>query len=236
MTRAAGTSEAPVRCRVQARAHGPSCDAGEAGALRHRSGDLSRGRRVFGLLPARRRAWSRWSSRCPATCCACRPCTPAKCSTGRRLLPHAGKHFQARALNPVTALAFEGEQLLASFRSDPEFGLAFMLRLMGVVSERLRATRLQLRRHVFAGGQARRHVSGSGRGELRPSTYPPCVGGALPCGNAALLISLKPAPFGRADHAHPIHQAPIPTRSAECPHLSSMSICSAPRAPTAPRR
>lgn len=60
------------------------------------------------------------------------------------LLPHAGKHFQARALDPVTALAFEGEQLLASFRSDPEFGLAFMLRLMGVVSERLRATRLQL--------------------------------------------------------------------------------------------
>ena len=60
------------------------------------------------------------------------------------LLPHTGKHFQARALNPVTALAFEGEQLLASFRSNPEFGLAFMLRLMAVVSERLRNTRLQL--------------------------------------------------------------------------------------------
>ena len=60
------------------------------------------------------------------------------------VLPHAGKHFQARALAPVSALAFEGEQLLASFKSDPEFGLAFMLRLMGVVSERLRAARLQL--------------------------------------------------------------------------------------------
>ncbi len=60
------------------------------------------------------------------------------------LLPHAGKHFQARALEPVAALAFEGEELLASFKSDPEFGLAFMLRLMGVVSERLRATRMQL--------------------------------------------------------------------------------------------
>ena len=60
------------------------------------------------------------------------------------LLPHAGKHFQARALEDVTALAFEGEELLASFQRDPEFGLAFMLRLMGVVSERLRATRLQL--------------------------------------------------------------------------------------------
>ena len=60
------------------------------------------------------------------------------------LLPHAGKHFQARALDAVTALAIEGEHLLASFKSDPEFGLAFTLRLMGVVSERLRATRLQL--------------------------------------------------------------------------------------------
>lgn len=60
------------------------------------------------------------------------------------VLPHAGKHFQARALEPVTALAFEGEQLLDAFRADPEFGLAFMLRLMGVVSERLRATRVQL--------------------------------------------------------------------------------------------
>ena len=60
------------------------------------------------------------------------------------LLPHAGKHFQARALDDVTALAFEGDQLLASFRDDPRFGLTFTLRLMGVVSERLRNTRLQL--------------------------------------------------------------------------------------------
>jgi len=60
------------------------------------------------------------------------------------VLPHAGKHFQARALTDVDALAFEGSELLAQFGSDPAFGLAFMLRLMGVVSERLRATRLQL--------------------------------------------------------------------------------------------
>lgn len=60
------------------------------------------------------------------------------------VLPHAGKHFQARALSAVTALAFEGEQLLHTFKRHPEFGLAFMLRLMGVVSERLRATRVQL--------------------------------------------------------------------------------------------
>lgn len=60
------------------------------------------------------------------------------------VLPHAGKHFQARALSDVTALAFDGEQLRASFAADPEFGLAFMMKLMGVVSERLRATRVQL--------------------------------------------------------------------------------------------
>ncbi len=60
------------------------------------------------------------------------------------LLPHAGKHFQARALSPVTALAFEGEQLLASFKADPELGVTFLLHLMGVVSERLRAARVQL--------------------------------------------------------------------------------------------
>ena len=60
------------------------------------------------------------------------------------VLRHTAKHFQARALDQVTALAIEGEDLLASFESDPAFGLAFMLRLMGVVSERLRATRLQL--------------------------------------------------------------------------------------------
>ena len=60
------------------------------------------------------------------------------------VLRHTAKHFQARALDRVTALAIEGEDLIAAFQSDPEFGIAFMLRLMGVVSERLRATRLQL--------------------------------------------------------------------------------------------
>jgi CRP-like cAMP-binding protein len=60
------------------------------------------------------------------------------------LLPHAGKHFQARALMPVTALALKGDDLRAAFKANSEFGLAFMMRLMGVVSERLRATRVQL--------------------------------------------------------------------------------------------
>lgn len=60
------------------------------------------------------------------------------------VLRHTAKHFQARALDRVSALAIEGEDLLASFQTDPEFGIAFMLRLMAVVSERLRATRVQL--------------------------------------------------------------------------------------------
>lgn len=60
------------------------------------------------------------------------------------VLRHTAKHFQARALDGVTALAIEGEDLLASFQSAPEFGIAFMLRLLAVVSERLRATRVQL--------------------------------------------------------------------------------------------
>lgn len=60
------------------------------------------------------------------------------------VLRHTAKHFQARALDRVSALAIEGEELLASFQTDPEFGIAFMLRLMAVVSERLRATRVQL--------------------------------------------------------------------------------------------
>jgi CRP-like cAMP-binding protein len=60
------------------------------------------------------------------------------------VLAGRGKHFQARALEPTDSLAFDGPQLLATFRGDPAFGLAFTLRLLGVVSERLQGTRLQL--------------------------------------------------------------------------------------------
>lgn len=55
-----------------------------------------------------------------------------------------GKHFQARALDEVEALYFEGPEVLAACREDPEFGFAFMLRLLDVVASRLRATRVQL--------------------------------------------------------------------------------------------
>lgn len=55
-----------------------------------------------------------------------------------------GKHFQARALKHVDALAFEGTQVLEACRHDAEFGFAFMVRLLDVVSKRLQATRVQL--------------------------------------------------------------------------------------------
>jgi hypothetical protein len=58
--------------------------------------------------------------------------------------PHAGKQCWARAVDAVTAPAFEGAPLLASFGGDSEFALAVVFPLMGVVSERLRATCLQL--------------------------------------------------------------------------------------------
>lgn len=55
-----------------------------------------------------------------------------------------GKYFQARALEPMQTLAFDGAQLIAACRSDTGFGFELMYRMLGVVSERLQATRLQL--------------------------------------------------------------------------------------------
>ena len=55
-----------------------------------------------------------------------------------------GKFFQARALDNVDALAIDGTALLASCREDKAFGFALMYRMLGVVSERLQATRLQV--------------------------------------------------------------------------------------------
>ncbi len=60
------------------------------------------------------------------------------------LLMGRGKHFQARTLERVDALAFEGTELLAACREDTLFGFTLMQRLLGVVAERLQATRLQL--------------------------------------------------------------------------------------------
>jgi CRP-like cAMP-binding protein len=60
------------------------------------------------------------------------------------ILMGRGKHFQARALEPVDALALDGVALLQACREDTSFGFALMYRVVGVVSERLQATRLQL--------------------------------------------------------------------------------------------
>jgi CRP/FNR family transcriptional regulator, cyclic AMP receptor protein len=60
------------------------------------------------------------------------------------VLMQDGKHFQARALEPVRALEFDGAQLQEACKADPVFGYALMYRLLGVVSKRLQATRLQL--------------------------------------------------------------------------------------------
>jgi len=55
-----------------------------------------------------------------------------------------GKYFQARALEQVEALALDGGELLSLCEREPAFGFKLMHRLLGVVAERLQATRLQL--------------------------------------------------------------------------------------------
>ena len=60
------------------------------------------------------------------------------------VLMDKGKLFQARALEPVDALVFAGADLRAMCEQDTAFGYALMLRLLGVVSERLQSTRLQV--------------------------------------------------------------------------------------------
>lgn len=55
-----------------------------------------------------------------------------------------GKHFQARSLEPVRALAFDGARLRQACDQDPVFGYVLMRQLVQVVARRLQATRLQL--------------------------------------------------------------------------------------------
>ena len=54
------------------------------------------------------------------------------------------KFFQARSIDPVKALAFDGARLLEACDQDCSFGYALMRRVLGVVAERLQATRVQL--------------------------------------------------------------------------------------------
>lgn len=60
------------------------------------------------------------------------------------LMPGKSKVLQARALERVDVLMFDGVGLQAAFQVDPAFGLAVTTRLLGVVSERLNAAREQL--------------------------------------------------------------------------------------------
>lgn len=55
-----------------------------------------------------------------------------------------GKHFEARTLEPVTALAFDGYALLDRCRADTGFGYKIMHRLLKVVSDRLQGARMQV--------------------------------------------------------------------------------------------
>jgi CRP-like cAMP-binding protein len=60
------------------------------------------------------------------------------------VLSGRGKFYQARALEPVETIRFDGRELLEKCRSDNAFGYKIMHRLVGVVSERLQAARMQV--------------------------------------------------------------------------------------------
>lgn len=53
-------------------------------------------------------------------------------------------HFQARALSPVSTIAFASERIRQACESDPAMGYVLMKRLLELVTERLDATRMQL--------------------------------------------------------------------------------------------
>ena len=60
------------------------------------------------------------------------------------VLAAEGKHFQARALGTVKTIVFDGARLREACEEDCSLGFALLKRILGVVSERLQATRIQL--------------------------------------------------------------------------------------------
>jgi CRP/FNR family cyclic AMP-dependent transcriptional regulator len=60
------------------------------------------------------------------------------------LLSQVNKQFQARSLEPVRALAFDGTRLVMSFETDHEFGYFLLRKILQTVADRLQATRLQM--------------------------------------------------------------------------------------------
>ena len=69
------------------------------------------------------------------------------------LMNQGRRHFQARALQRVRALAFDGDELQETWREDPALGFALLSRVLRVVSGRLDATRLRLL-EIYAPGRA----------------------------------------------------------------------------------
>ncbi len=55
-----------------------------------------------------------------------------------------GKFFQARTLEPVRGLAFDGARIRQACEQDPAFGYQILTRLLAVVARRLHAARMQL--------------------------------------------------------------------------------------------
>lgn len=55
-----------------------------------------------------------------------------------------GAHFEARALTPVRALAFDGKKLREACESDAAFGYRMMKSLLALITDRLDASRMQL--------------------------------------------------------------------------------------------
>lgn len=53
-------------------------------------------------------------------------------------------HFQARALTPVSTIAFPSHSIRQACECDPEMGYALMKRLLELVTERLDAARMQI--------------------------------------------------------------------------------------------
>jgi CRP-like cAMP-binding protein len=57
---------------------------------------------------------------------------------------HNGKQFQARSLEEIHALAFDGERLRHACEEDYAFGFWFMRAILNVMSGRMHAIRAQL--------------------------------------------------------------------------------------------
>lgn len=60
------------------------------------------------------------------------------------LLSRVNKQFRARSLDPVRAIAFDGARVIAACEEDHEFGYLVMRKVLEIVAERLKATRMQM--------------------------------------------------------------------------------------------